>query len=342
MTRASSRGKPSKPRGRRGTADANDAERAVQARLLGALLTLVSLDLGADARWEEPARTEPFERASDRSRHGVATRGDALAIVCEQCSIGEITLRLRELGLDARGTKRALAARLLDADPDFARAHLPAAANRAAEIVSGNVVLARAPDTVRPSRDVLQCLRERDLDAAIELTIAAHTAACLEASASIAWREPDYRRDMTLLLRRVFTTWPDALDDVPDAARGAYRVAACMMALSESPCRMEWIDVRGPTRSRLSGVQTAAFVLRAAQHAMRRQRWRDAGITHARIAFAHAPCPACSPLRDRVYNLRGLPALPPAGCTCDGGCSAHLIAYRKARSSARSSANILA
>jgi hypothetical protein len=69
---------------------------------------------------------------------------------------------------------------------------------------------------------------------------------------------------------------------------------------------------------------------------MRRQRWRDAGITHARIAFARTPCPACSRLRDRVYNLRGLPALPPADCTCDGGSSPHLIAYRKTRVSARS------
>jgi hypothetical protein len=335
MTRASSRGKPIEPRQRRGATDAGSAERAAQARLLGALLTLVSLDLGADARWE-PARAEPFERALERARHGIATRGDALAIVCEHCSVGELTLRLRELGIDARGTKRALAARLLEADPVFAASRVPAAASRMRDVVTGNVVLARAPESARTPRDLLQCLRDRDIDAAIDLVIASHTRACLDASASIAWREPDYRRDMTLLLRRIFTTWPDALADVPDATRGAYRVAAGMMALSESPCRAEWIEARGPTRSRRSSVQTATFVLRAAQQAMRRQRWRDAGITHARIAFAQTPCPACTRLRDRVYNLRGLPVLPPVECTCDGASSPHLIAYRKTRASARS------
>jgi len=329
MTHESARGKPVKPRRRRGAAaDANAAVPGMQARLLGALLTLVSLDLGADARWE-PASAEPLERALDRSRHGIATRSDALAIVCAECSIGEITLRLRELGVDARGTKRTLAARLLDADPDFARLHVPSDANRIGEIVAGNVVLARAAETARAPRDVLQCLRERDIDAAIELKIEQHAAACLDASASIAWREPDYRRDMTLLLRRIFTTWPEALADVPEHARGAYR------------CRAEWIGTKGPARSRMNGAQTATLVLNAAQHALRRQRWRDAGVTHARIVFADAPCPACSRLHDRVYNLRGLPALPPAGCTCDGGCSAHLIAYRKTRSSARASADFL-
>jgi hypothetical protein len=68
---------------------------------------------------------------------------------------------------------------------------------------------------------------------------------------------------------------------------------------------------------------------------MRRQRWRDAGVTHARVAFAGTPCLACSRLHDRVYNLRGLPALPPADCTGSGGCSPHLFAYRKPRSTAR-------
>ena len=314
---------PDAPRSRGGARDPADSERdrSAQARLLGALLTLVSLDLGADARWE-PASAEPLERTLERARQGIATRADTVALVCEQCSIGELTLRLRELGIDARGAKRALAARLLDADPAF--------------VASRGTTHARVmPASTHASRDVLQCLRERDIDAAIELTIAQHTAACLDASASIAWREPDWRRDMTLLLRRIFTTWPEALDDVPDASRGSYRVAASMMALSETSCRAEWIDARGPTRSRLSGVQIATFVLRNAQQALRRQRWRDAGITHARIAFAGTPCPACSRLHDRVYNLRGLPALPPAACTCSGGSSPHLIAFRKTRATAR-------
>jgi hypothetical protein len=82
-------------------------------------------------------------------------------------------------------------------------------------------------------------------------------------------------------------------------------------------------------------VQPATFALRAAQPALRRQRGRDAGVTHARVAFAGTPCPACSRLHDRVYNLRGLPALPPADCACSGGCSPHLIAYCKTRSTTR-------
>lgn len=306
MTGATSRATSNASKPLRQAKEAIDAERASQARLLAALLTLVSLDPGADAR-SAPAREEPVERALERSRHGTATRGDSLALVCEQCSIGELMLRLRELGLDARGTKHALAARLLDVDPAFAQSRF-----------------SRAP------RDLLQCLRERDLDAAIELAIAQPMSARVDANASIAWRKPDRRRDMTLLLRRVFTTWPDALDDVPDASRGAYRVAASMMALSASPCRAEWIDARGPMRSRRSGVQTTTLVLRAAQLGLRRERWRDAGITHARIAFAGTPCAACCRLHDRIYSLRRLPSLPPAECT-GGDCSPHLIAYRRTR-----------
>ena len=92
MRRATSRGIPAAASPRRGANDAVDSERdrAAQARLLGALLTLVSLDPGADARWE-PARAEPIERTHERSRHGIATRADALALVCEQCAIGELT-----------------------------------------------------------------------------------------------------------------------------------------------------------------------------------------------------------------------------------------------------------
>jgi len=313
----------------------------MQARLLGALFALATLDAGADATWE-PARTEAPERTLERStRHSPSTRAELLAHICADCSIDEITLRLRELGLNARGTKRACATRLLDADPAFARSHAADAVRFAGHIVEANVVRAARFQTNRASRDVLQCLKERDIGAAIDLALERHAAPGDASIDALFYRDASDRRETARLLRALFTSWPNALGEVPAAARGAYRVAAGMMALHESWCRPEWIDARGPTRFRLTDEQIATTVLRSAQHESRRERWRDAGITHARIVFASAPCAACRRLHDRTYNLRGLPALPPRDCACDGGCSFHLVALRKVRQSAHPRVDLL-
>ena len=55
MRPASSRTKPMRPK-RRGGSNASDEPRSAQARVLGALLTLASLDAGSDARWEPVAQ----------------------------------------------------------------------------------------------------------------------------------------------------------------------------------------------------------------------------------------------------------------------------------------------
>jgi hypothetical protein len=103
------------------------------------------------------------------------------------------------------------------------------------------------------------------------------------------------------------------------------------MALHDSACAPEWIDAKGPTRLRLTGTQIARVLLHAAQHEMRRRRWRAAGITHAKIVFAGTPCATCRTIAGKVCNLRALPVLPTRACTCESGYAWHLLAYRLPR-----------
>ena len=293
------------------------------ARLLGAFVALSSLDDGAEPRWE-PAFDGPRERiAENGGAH--AFRSDVLGAICDACPTGDMTLRLRELGVNARGTREVLAARLLAADPAFVESRL----------VSGRA-FARSFDAPRasPKHDALECLRRRDIDAAIEAALLRRIETDRGDGLPMTWREPDFRRDMRLLLRQIFTSWPGALDDIPAPARGAYRIAASMMALLDRPCSSDWIDAKGPTRLRLTGQQIARTLVHVAHHEQRRKRWRGAGITHARVVFASTPCPACSAVGKRVYNLRGLPELPPSACACEGGYSGHLVAYRRERARA--------
>lgn len=288
--------------------------RRTHAGLLSALLALSSLDVGIDSRWE-PMPGEPLESVFEQwSRTGALKRTDAIAAVCRMCSNEELTLRLRELGVNAKGTKEVLAARLLNSAPAF--------------------VPLRAPETYRSHRSVLQCLGDRDIEAAIEAAIE-QRANDPSWPAPLTWHARRYRSETRPLLRRIFTSWPAALGDVPEDTRGSYRIAAAMLALHEGPCSAQWIEATVPTRLRLSGQQIARVLVRAAQHAIRRERWRDAGITHVTVVFAHAPCDACSKLQGRMYNLRGLPPLPPLECRCDGGYSGHLVAYRRSRSPGR-------
>lgn len=304
--------------------------RRTHAGLLGAILALSSLDLGIDSRWE-PLPGEPRESVFERwSKAGALRRADAIAAVSKICSNEELTLRLRELGVNAKGTKEVLAARVLDSDPAFA----PLRVAQTYRSDPGNIVgddstfaAARRPNP----RSVLQCLADRDIEAAIEAAIE-QRANDPSWPVPLTWQAPRYRSETRPLLRRIFTSWPSALDDVREDTRGSYRIAAAMMALHEGPCPLEWIAAKGPTRLRLTDQQIARIVLRAAQHEMRRERWRDAGITHVKVVFAQAPCDACGRLEGRVYNLRGLPPLPLRECSCDGGYSGHLVAYRRSRS----------
>jgi len=308
------------------------ANRGTHARLLSAFLALSSIDVGLDPRLE-PVTGEPLESVFDRwIKAGVLKRADAIAAISKYCSNDELTLRLREIGVNAKGTKEVLAGRLLDNDPDFARLRFPEAycAPTGNIVRDVGVAIASAPRV--SSRSVLQCLRDRDVEAAIERMIELRVNDP-SWTAPATWQVPRYLDEMTPLLRRIFTAWPNALDPVPDGARGTYRIAAAMMALHESPCSPDWIDAKGPTRLRMTGEQIARMLLRAAQHDMRRERWREAGITHVAVIFSHAPCAACSKLQGRVHNLRGLPLLPLRNCTCEGGYSGHMVAYRKSKRS---------
>jgi len=293
------------------SSNAPDAgNRRTHAGLLSAFLALSSLDVGIDSRWE-PMPGEPLESVFEQwSKTGALRRADAIAAVCGMCSNQELTLRLRELGVNAKGTKEVLAARVLDSDPAF--------------------VPLRAAETYRSHRSMLQCLRDRDMEAAIEAAIE-QRANDPSWPVPLTWHAPRYRSEKRPLLRRIFTSWPGALGDVPEDTRGSYRIAAAMMALHEGPCAAEWIEAEDPTRLRLTGQQIARVLVHAAQHEMRRERWRDAGITHVAVVFAHTPCDACSKLQGRVYNLRGLPPLPLRDCSCDGGYSGHLVAHRRSR-----------
>jgi len=275
-----------------------------QARLFGAFLALTSLDPGLD-RTREAVPAEPVEGVFDKSiKTGVRKRSDAIETICALCSNDEISLRLRELGVNARGTKQVLAGRLLDSDPVFMRL--------------------RFADAPSSQRSALQCLKERDIDAAIESAIAS-------GSVPTTVQGQRYRAETRTLLRRIFTSWPKALDNVPDQARGSLRVAAAMMALHGSPCDPEWLDANAPMSTRMKAPEIARTLLRIAEQDARKERWKATGITHAKIVFAEPVCAACSRLQGRIYNLRGLPLLPPSACMCEGGYSGHLIAYRKTR-----------
>jgi len=310
------------------SSNARDAEkRRKHAGLLSAFLALSSLDVGIDSRWE-PMPGEPPESVFERwSKAGALKRADAVAAVCRMCSNEELTLRLRELGVNAKGTKEVLAARVLDSDPAFAPLRFPETYRSHPGNTDRTVAAARR---LSP-RSVLQCLRDRDIEAAIQAAVE-QRANDPSWPAPSTWHAPRYRSETRPLLRRIFTSWPGALGDVPEDTRGSYRIAAAMMALHEGPCSAEWIEPKGPTRLRLTGQQIARLLVHAAQHEMRRKRWRDAGITHVTVVFAHAPCDACSRLQGRAYNLRGLPPLPLRECTCDGGYSGHLVAHRRSRS----------
>lgn len=198
-------------------------------------------------------------------------------------SAAQIRIWLRERGLPPSSTKTAMVARLLEMDPNFA----PPGAKERHYVCAGHLVgscpqseLATHLQPVAPTKTALQHLEERDIRGAVRSVMAYQAAGIFPPGRATEWLDPRHRREMRNLLIRIFTTWPTAIDDIPARARGAYRVAAGMMALLDARNASEWIASATCEHPRLSREDVVRWVLWSSSSQTCTRRWRRPGDPH--------------------------------------------------------------
>ena len=299
-----------------------------QLRLLSAFLVPSRLEDWLSS-WQSALGESPRNVFDRWIAAGMLKPASATAVVAALWPLMQLRAQLHERGLQASGTKVAMAARLLEADP----AVMAPAAKTPYYLYAGDaselrrrVPLAQRPKPPKFAKTAWQHMQERNIAGAVRSVAAYHAAGIFPMGRAAQWANPRHWRDMAQLLALLFASWPRIVDDVPFSARGPYRVAAGMMALFDTRSADEWISPSIPGHPRLLREAVARMVLYAAEHELRRKRWRSDDVAEVRLVFPSDACPACSAMHDRVFNVRMLPELPLADCVCDGGSSGEIVA----------------
>jgi len=297
-------------------------------RLLSAFLVPSRLEDWLPS-WQSALGESPRNAFDRWIAAGLLKPASATAVVAALWPLMQLRAQLHERGLQASGTKVAMAARLLEADPTVmaAEARTPhyVYAGEASEL-RRRVPLAQRPKPPKFPKTAWQHMQERNIAGAVRAVAAYHAAGIFPSGRSAQWANPRHWRDVAQLLALLFASWPRIVDDVPLSARGPYRVAAGMMALFDTRSADEWLSPSIPGHPRLSREAVARMVLFAAEHELRRRRWRSDDVAEVRLVFPGDVCPACNAMHDRVFNVRMLPELPLADCVCDGGFFGEIVA----------------
>jgi len=276
-----------------------------------------------DPRWAAVLRAEPLEVIGKLCAQGLLAECDLGVRLRAKFKVSDLKQLLRARQLPVSGNKQALIDRLIEEDPDGARA--------AAE----DIVVLQCTEAGCAVVEPFVRARENAYRAAEDLSLVAVKRGEFERAIEIVNR---YQASQIFLpnpigipvetdttLERLQTIWtgrPKILSRLNVAQLNAVRVAAAMSELWKTRSAIEWLPEEFKTELPFDGEVATRMLYFHADNQYKLNRALRIGANRVQILSAGDAdtCNSCREISGRTYSISEAPELPYGQCTCEEGC----------------------
>jgi hypothetical protein len=288
--------------------------------------------LSIDPRWPNVLGTSVQNAVGRLLSEGLIRPCSDFEAFAGSFGANEYKQMLRERNLKVSGNKPELAARLYAADPNFCRKAVRE--KRKYVCTDRGEGIARAFMETEDEREAsaksqsFEILKAGRFEEACQVVAAFQLSRAFPMGVGVDWSKYDVKKTAASL-RHIFSFTPAILKAVPMDVTNILRPPAAMLLLWGINSVRGLVPENLDTGTHFDPDITARMLLFSSLHRTSLEEMVNAKLDKVEVEVGcdESTCSNCRALRDKVYSITKVPALPYEHCTSKRGCRCTIVAF---------------
>ena len=275
--------------------------------------------------WETALGEKPANVIEQFIEEGMLVPGRLPELMAYKFKASDLKSMLKNNGLKLSGRKDELIQRLIDNDAkamskatkDIDLYRCTASGLKLVE----NYLEAEKTNREVAEREVLRQLARKDYSKAVLVVAQYEASQVFPRGLDIDWKSYDGTSDVEAL-KAIFNSTPAILQRIEENRLKQLRLAACLMQLWGTNTARDWLPDGFDTGIALNGDTACRMFVFYASHLRNMKGYKEAGVLTVEVLGAGDgdTCSECRKINGKIYQLKNVPDLPYAKCTCEIGC----------------------